>query len=90
MNKGQSQKLNTPADKQVTKLKSNLISVIKAHCQQSKISQRQLASLAPGLSQDRVSKIFTGHINHMSIDKLIEIHSALKLKVSIKVKHRES
>lgn len=71
-------------DYQVIKVKSDLIEAIKDHCHKKKISQRQLASMVPGLSQDRVSKIFTGQIGHMSIDKLIEIHSALKLKVSVK------
>jgi predicted XRE-type DNA-binding protein len=71
-------------DYQVIKVKSDLIRAIKDHCQRKKISQRQLAAKVPGLSQDRVSKIFTGQIGHMSIDKLIEIHSSLKLKVSIK------
>jgi predicted XRE-type DNA-binding protein len=71
-------------DFQVIKVKSELIQAIKDHCQKKKISQRQLASMVPGLSQDRISKIFTGHIGHMSIDKLVEIHSALKLKVSMK------
>ena len=69
---------------QVIKVKSDLIEAIKDHCHKKKISQRQLAALVPGLSQDRVSKIFTGQISHMSIDKLVEIHSALKLRVSIK------
>ena len=72
-------------DYQVIKVKSDLISAIKDHCQKKKISQRQLAAMVPGLSQDRVSKIFTGQIGHMSIDKLVEIHSVLKLKVSVKV-----
>jgi predicted XRE-type DNA-binding protein len=74
-------------DYQVIKVKSDLIHAIKDHCQKKKISQRQLASMVPGLSQDRVSKIFTGQIGHMSIDKLVEIHSALKLKVSVKASH---
>jgi predicted XRE-type DNA-binding protein len=46
----------------------------------------QMAAMAPGLSQDRISKIFSGQIGHMSIDKLVEIHSALKLKVSIQTR----
>lgn len=71
-------------DYQVIKVKSDLIGAIKDHCQKKKISQRQLASMVPGLSQDRISKIFTGQIGHMSIDKLVEIHSALKLKVIVK------
>ncbi len=71
-------------DYQVVKAKSNLIHAIKTHCSKNQISQRQLAAMVPGLSQDRISKIFSGHIGHMSIDKLVEIHSALKMKVSIK------
>ena len=71
-------------DYQVIKLKSELIQAIKNHCQKKRISQRQLAAMVPGLSQDRISKIFSGQVGHMSIDKLVEIHSALKLKVSIK------
>jgi predicted XRE-type DNA-binding protein len=74
-------------DYQVIKVKSDLIQAIKDHCHRKKISQRQLAAMVPGLSQDRVSKIFTGQIGHMSIDKLVEIHSALKLKVSVKAGH---
>lgn len=73
------------ADYQVIKLKADLIQTIKDHCAQKEISQRQLAALVPGLSQDRISKIFTGQIGHMSLDKLVEIHSALKLKVLMKV-----
>lgn len=71
-------------DYQVIKVKSDLIQAIKGYCQKKKISQRQLAAMVPGLSQDRVSKIFSGQIRHMSIDKLVEIHSALKMKVSVK------
>ena len=75
-------------DYQVVKVKSDLIEVIREQCQKKKITQRQLARLVPGLSQDRVSKIFNGHLGHMSIDKLVEINSALKIKVSIKATQR--
>jgi predicted XRE-type DNA-binding protein len=70
-------------DHQVALAKKRLIESIKAICAEKKISQRTLASMVSGLSQDRVSKIFSGQIDHMSIDKLIEITSALKLKVRI-------
>jgi predicted XRE-type DNA-binding protein len=75
---------NLGLDFQVVKVKSGLIELIREKCQKRKITQRQLARLVPGLSQDRVSKIFNGHLNHMTIDKLVEINSALKIKVSIK------
>lgn len=75
-------------DFQVVKVKSGLIELIREQCQQRKITQRQLARLVPGLSQDRVSKIFNGHLSHMSIDKLVEINSALKIKLSFKASQK--
>lgn len=71
-------------DYQTFKIKSELIDVLKKHCQENEISQRKLASMVPGLSQDRISKIFSGQVGHMTIDKLIAILSALKIKVSVK------
>lgn len=43
-------------------------------------------AMVPGLSQDRVSKIFSGQVGHMTIDKLVEILSSLKFKVAVKAK----
>ena len=73
-------------DYQVFKIKSELIDAIKRHCDVHKISQRKLASMVAGLSQDRVSKIFSGQVGHMTIDKLVEILSSLGLSVAIKPK----
>ena len=72
-------------DYQVFKIKTSLINAIQAYCTTHSISQRKLASLVPGLTQDRVSKIFSGQVGHMTIDKLIEITSTLKIKVAFKV-----
>lgn len=73
-------------DYQVFMIKSELIEAIKKYSESHKISQRKLASMVPGLTQDRVSKIFSGQAGHMTIDKLIEILSALKIKVAMKAK----
>ena len=73
-------------DYQVFKIKSDLINTIKSYCEGHEISQRKLASMVPGLSQDRISKIFSGHVGHMTIDKLIEILSVLKFKVAVTAK----
>lgn len=72
-------------DYQVFEVKTSLINSIKKHCSEHSISQRKLASMVPGLSQDRISKIFTGQVGHMTIDKLIEILSVLKIKIRFKV-----
>lgn len=73
-------------DYQVFKIKSNLIKTIKSYCEEHAISQRKLASMVEGLSQDRVSKIFSGQVGHMTIDKLVEVLSALKVKVNLTAK----
>lgn len=74
-------------DYQVFKIKSNLIKTIKDHCEEHAISQRKLAGMVEGLSQDRISKIFSGQVGHMTIDKLIEVLSALRVKVSLTAKN---
>lgn len=73
-------------DYQVFKIKNDLITTIKHYCEEHEISQRKLAAMVPGLSQDRISKIFSGQVGHMTIDKLIEILTALKFKVAVKAK----
>ena len=73
-------------DYQAFKIKSELIGVIKTYCEEEGISQRKLASMVPGLTQDRVSKIFSGQVGHMTIDKLIAIASVLEIRVTVKAK----
>lgn len=73
-------------DLQVFKIKTFLIDTIRSHCKDNLISQKKLASMVTGLTQDRVSKIFSGQVGHMTIDKLIEIMSALEYAVTIKAK----
>ena len=73
-------------DYQVFKIKTDLIEMIKKYCEEHGVSQRKLAAQVPGLTQDRVSKIFSGQVGHMTIDKLVEITSALKIKVALKTK----
>jgi predicted XRE-type DNA-binding protein len=73
-------------DYQTFIIKTNLIDTIKDYCKEHGISQRNLAKMVPGLTQDRISKIFSGQVGHMTIDKLIAILSALKIKVSLTAK----
>ena len=73
-------------DYQVFKIKNELVETIKDYCAGHMISQRKLAAMVPGLTQDRISKIFSGQVGHMTIDKLVEILSLLKFKVNIKAR----
>ncbi len=73
-------------DYQAHLIKAGLIDTIKTFCQKHAISQRKLASKIPGRTQDRISKIFSGQVGHMTIDKLVAIISALGIKVSLHAK----
>ena len=67
----------------VLKIKQKLVTKIKAHCEKNNISQRSLAKQVPGLSQDRISKIFNDRVGSMTIDKLVQILSILSIKVDV-------
>jgi predicted XRE-type DNA-binding protein len=73
-------------DYEVLKIKQKLVIKIKAHCEKNKISQRSLAKQVPGLTQDRISKIFSDRVGSMTIDKLVQILSTLNIKVSVSMK----
>jgi len=73
-------------DFQTVKIKTKLIDKIVDHCKKTNISQRKLAKLVPGLTQDRISKIFSGQVSHMTIDKLIQIMTILEIRVTISVR----
>ena len=63
-----------------------LVDTIKDYCKRHEISQRKLAAMVPGLTQDRVSKIFSGQVGTMTVDKIIQIMTALDIKVRITAK----
>jgi len=73
-------------DYQVFSLKMYLIDVIKKYCKDNSITQKELASMVKGLTQDRISKIFSGQAGHMTIDMLVKILSILEYKIEIKAK----
>ena len=71
-------------DYDVLVMKWEIVAEIKAHCHEHKISQRKLASMVPGLTQDRVSDFYrlpTG--GGITIDKLLKIASALDIKFKL-------
>ncbi len=73
-------------DYQLVVLKSQIIEAVKKECDAKEISQRQLARMVPGLTHDRISKIFNGQIGHMTLDKLVEILSYLNITAALKLK----
>lgn len=74
-------------DHQLIAIKSQIIDKIKSECKLKKISQRRLAKMVPGLTHDRLSKVFNGQLPHMTLDKLVKISSTLDIKVILKLKN---
>lgn len=70
---------------EVLRIKRELIEAIQAHCKKHEFTQRELAAMVPGLTQDRVSKIFSGKHGHMTIDKLVEVTTTLDLEISLSI-----
>ena len=73
-------------DYQTFRIKMELVDAIKSYCKRREISQRRLASMVPGLTQDRVSKIFSGQVGTMTLDKILQIMTALDIKVRLLAK----
>ena len=71
---------------EIFKIKKKLVTEIKKYCEKNKISQRALARQVPGLTQDRISKIFNEQVGGMTIDKLVQILSILKIKINVSLK----
>jgi predicted XRE-type DNA-binding protein len=67
------------------RIKAEMVKNIRSHCERLGISQRRLASMVPGLQQERVSNIYRMEGAGTSIDKLVAIAHALKLKVELKM-----
>lgn len=67
------------------RIKAEMVKKIRSHCEKHGISQRKLASMVPGLQQERVSNIYRQEGAGTSIDKLVAIAHALKLKVELKL-----
>jgi len=71
---------------EVLMIKREIIDAIRAHCKKHNISQRKLAAMVPGMSQDRISDMYNGTGGGITIDKLVSVANALKFKVSLTLK----
>jgi|GEM_PF-3705367 len=80
----------TGGDYELMMMKTTVIDAIRAHTKKYKISQRKLASMLPGLTQDRVSKMYRGLSGGMTLDKLTQVAKALNLRVTLTVKEAKS
>jgi predicted XRE-type DNA-binding protein len=76
---------DTPEDAENMKLRSALMTALKAHLARTGISQSQAAKLFR-VTQPRVSDLMRGKINLFSLDALVNMASAAGMQVEMRLR----
>ena len=76
---------NTPQEAENMKLRSALMTALKSHLTQTKMSQTQAAQLF-GVTQPRISDLTRGKINLFGLDALVNMASAAGLHVDMRIR----
>ena len=74
---------DTPQEAENMKLRSALMTALKSHLAQAKMSQAQAAQLF-GVTQPRISDLMRGKINLFGLDALVNMASAAGLHVDMR------
>jgi predicted XRE-type DNA-binding protein len=74
----------TPAEAENMKLRSSLMIALREHVKQSGMSQGQAAK-AFGVTQPRISDLMRGKIDLFAIDSLVNMLTAVGLRVELRV-----
>ncbi len=75
---------DTPQEAENMKLRSALMTALKSHLAQAKMSQAQAARLF-GVTQPRVSDLMRGKINLFGLDALVNMATAAGLQIEMRV-----
>ena len=76
---------DTPQEAENMKLRSALMTALKSHLAQAKMSQAQAAQLF-GVTQPRMSDLIRGKINLFGLDALVNMASAAGLHVDMRIR----
>ena len=76
---------DTPQEAENMKLRSALMTALKSHLSQTKMSQAQAAQLF-GVTQPRISDLMRGKINLFGLDALVNMASAAGLHVDMRIR----
>ncbi len=77
---------DTPQEAENMKLRSALMTALKSHIAQTKMSQAQAAQLF-GVTQPRISDLMRGKINLFGLDALVNMASAAGLHIDMRIRH---
>lgn len=75
---------DTPAEAENMKLRSTLMTALKAHIARAGLSQTEAARVF-GVTQPRVSDLVRGKIDLFSLDALVNMAAAAGLRVDLRV-----
>ena len=76
---------DTPQEAENMKLRSALMTALKSHLAQAKMSQAQAAQLF-GVTQPRISDLMRGKINLFGLDALVNMASSAGLHVDMRIR----
>ena len=76
---------DTPQEAENMKLRSVLMTALKSHLTQTKMSQAQAAQLF-GVTQPRISDLMRGKINLFGLDALVNMSGAAGLHVGMRIR----
>ena len=76
---------DTPQEAENMKLRSALMTALKSHLAQTKMSQAHAAQLF-GVTQPRISDLMRGKINLFGLDALVNMASAAGLHVDMRIR----
>jgi len=76
---------DTPQEAENVKLRSALMTALKSHLAQTKMSQAQAAQLF-GVTQPRISDLMRGKINLFGLDALVNMAGAAGLHVDMRIR----
>lgn len=76
---------DSPKDAANLRLRATVLRAIQKHIRDQKLTQRDVAAVL-NVSQPRVSDLLRGKIDLFSVDTLVNMATALKLSVDVRVR----
>ncbi len=77
--------IDDPTERESYRIKSRIMMIIEQHIKKQCLTQQQVAEKM-GVNQPRISDLTRGKIGKFTIDTLIDLLSAMRLQIEMKLK----
>lgn len=81
--------IKDPAERELCKLKSELMILVEQYINNNNITQDQAAELM-GVTQSNISNIVRGKMNQITIDKLVKMLTRVDISIEIEIGEKKS